>query len=365
MYNQANIKYLLSALLRVLRYRLLLTPSIWDKILICNAIQDCTIPLGEIHQINNSSTLSLTRDIPTDFDVAVRSVAKSPDQDALSLSSLLGLIDGQSTYLRGIYASLSTLVRRSVESAASALHISAIIPIHIQQLDFVVSHPTLNELPWPEIPTRPAREASKAAIETRSSPEQTLQRLYDQIFGIEIPAAEVCAAIPLRFTTIPEELDFTLARQTYEEGRHARLLLDAFLGRGGDTSDYEPTFRIWDNMQCGQSLNEALCIEHVLGEGYALGHDLQCIDDYRAQKISDLMDIHISLHEDEMMHVSDGLRWFNRLSEGLSNEFIERLESSFAVIPPPEPWFREDLRRVVGFTEHQIARQRKLLESNR
>jgi uncharacterized ferritin-like protein (DUF455 family) len=160
-------------------------------------------------------------------------------------------------------------------------------------------------------------------------------------------------------------LDFILARQTYEEGRHARLLLDAFLSRGGDISDHEPTFRIWDNVLCGQSLNEALCIEHVLGEGYALGHDLQSIDDYHDQKIPDLMDIHVSLHEDEMMHVSDGLRWFNRLSEGFSNEIIKRLEPSFAVTPPPEPWFREDLRRMVGFTEHQIARQRNLMESKR
>lgn len=363
---QGDLKYLLKILLCTLRYELLRTSNIRDKVGICDAIQDCAAALGQFSQSDHNAILDLTDTLPSTQGCCVKIVAEPRRGVQRDSVRLLALIDGQSTYLRTVDPDLCAVTRRAIETSAKSLHIDQIIPEHLGlSTNGGCSFLLFEELSWPEVLSRPERDTptSNLPIGTADPSTELLAILHEQIYGIEISAAEVCAAIPLRFPNLPEELDLILARQTYEEGRHARLLLDAFVSRGGDVSLYSPSFRLWDSMLCGRSLIETLCIEHIVGEGYALGYDLQCIDEYRKQGMQDLADIHVSLHADEIMHVTDGVQWFNRLAGDFSDDTIARLEPDFAVPPPPDPWFGAGLRRRVGFTKAQISRQRNLMEA--
>jgi hypothetical protein len=182
-----------------------------------------------------------------------------------------------------------------------------------------------------------------------------------KLLNIEIPAAEICAAIPLLYPELPAELDIVLALQTYDEGRHSRQLLDALRRRGAEeTTKTKSEPHIWDNMRLGLSLAEAICIEQILGEGYSIGTDLCLAQMFDERGYPDLAEIHRSVHADEFMHASQGIQWFYRLAAADADMVIASLESKFATSPPAEPWFRADLRAEAGFTEAQIIRQRLL-----
>jgi hypothetical protein len=110
----------------------------------------------------------------------------------------------------------------------------------------------------------------------------------------------------------------------------------------------------------GTNVVEALCIEQVLGEGYAIGSDLYLVDLFRQNGHIDLSEIHRSIHDDEFMHAKKGYEWFTQLAGSECDQVIATLEPKFAVPPPADQWFREDLRTAIGFSTIQIARQRAL-----
>jgi uncharacterized ferritin-like protein (DUF455 family) len=109
----------------------------------------------------------------------------------------------------------------------------------------------------------------------------------------------------------------------------------------------------------GHTLAEMLCIEQLVGEGHALGYDLMAVDQHTRNGNADLAEIHRSLHADEFTHIAMGIEWFSRLAGENGDRIMMEYEPKFAVTPPPDPWFRTDLRKQVGFTDTQIARQRE------
>lgn len=201
--------------------------------------------------------------------------------------------------------------------------------------------------------SRPGREEGLPA-----PPNERHQALHDGIFRIELCAAEVCAAIPLRFPDLPPELDQVLALQSVEELRHARLLADALEADGGRLGSYPIDTRIWDNNVQASTLAEALFIQHFLGEGYALGHDLAEVDRHRAEGRQILAEIYASLYQDELEHVRQGIAWTRRLTTEPIVALTARLEPRVAATPPGEPHFKAETRREIGFLPDEIERQR-------
>jgi Protein of unknown function (DUF455) len=203
------------------------------------------------------------------------------------------------------------------------------------------------------IPTKPARTPNTPHFRTKEDVSMTIE---SQIFDIEISAAEVCSWIPLRFPDIPPKFDICLAHQCAEEGRHAGLLLKMLHGLGANVGNAVHNFDIWNRVTRSKTLVEAVCIEHILGEGYALGHDLLNAARFRVLGLNALADVYISLQYDELMHVRDALNFLKSL-EAPMDHIIDRHEEEYSATPPPPEWFRVDLRLWVGFTEAQIARQ--------
>jgi uncharacterized ferritin-like protein (DUF455 family) len=201
--------------------------------------------------------------------------------------------------------------------------------------------------------SHPGREAGLPA-----SPNERHQALHDGIFRIELCAAEVCAAIPLRFPDLPPELDQVLALQSVEELRHARLLADALEIDGGRLGSYPIDTKIWDNNLQALTLAEALFIQHFLGEGYALGHDLAEVDRHRAEGRQVWAEIYASLYQDELEHVRQGVAWTRRLATESIDALTARLEPCVAATPPGEPHFSGETRREIGFLPGEIERQR-------
>lgn len=354
------LQFLMGTLVTWLRYRLLFTSSTSEKLQIGAAIlasSECLHTLRAAAKLAPNSKLQMP---PTAMRAAI-AAASGCSNTADSIIDLLSVVDGYSTTIRASTAPFSEQLRLSIEMCAPVVRTRLPHPRHLSlERHDESSLGDLRELPWPAIPKVSARERADTP-----GPGGFLQQLHDNLFGIEIAAAEVCAAMPLRFPDLPDSLDQFLALQTFEELRHARLLVDVFEAYGGKLGAYPISLRIWDNTFKSDSLSEALFIQHFLGEGYALGHDLMAIDEYRTQKIDVMVDVHLSLHEDELDHVRQGVCWYRRLSSGDHKALLKRFEEAVAAVPPPEPWFRSDLRRSVGFLDHEVNSQRSFMERAR
>ena len=211
------------------------------------------------------------------------------------------------------------------------------------------------------LPVLPMRTAG---FSTQLDPVAALCSIESQIFDIEISAAEVCAAIALRFPEIPIDFDLCLAFQCAEEGRHASLLAEEFTRMGGEFGLVKQDLRIWNQVALAESLEQAVCIEHILGEGYALGHDLHAAAKCRDSGLSSLASVHESLQWDEIMHVKDAISFLQSRRVPL-DELICTFEKTCASEPPTGEWFRSDIREWVGFTKPQIERQRRLVGTKR
>lgn len=347
---------MLSFLLRKLRHDLLMEYDTRRKIEICYSIFDCAYLIDNLRKLT-SNTENISLSFSTLSEVAVI----SPPSSGQSIGSLLGLIDGATTGIRQGNFHLCSATRRFLVNVANLYKVGNVIPNHNP-----AATAQIEELPWPTVPSRPNREndQNKDLVISRSDSCELTEKLHWQLFGIEINAAEICAAIPLRFPHLTWELDFVLANQTFEEGRHADLILHQLLERGGDIGSFAPCFKTWDKAFRAKTLEEALCIEQVLGEGYALGYDLMAVHEYELIGDHTLSEIHLSLHIDEMMHASDGIRFLKNSTTEDFGAMVERLKADFAVLPPPDPWFRPDLREAVGFSLSQIDRQREFRDNS-
>jgi uncharacterized ferritin-like protein (DUF455 family) len=359
--SRESAAYLLKVLLRFLRQSLLESRKLEQKIDICDSIQDTA------HAISHQDCTAAHGQTPADCCISPRLVAVGKQVSATdvfggsAIEMLLACLDGQCSAIQLAAPQLAAVIRRAIETTGRSFGLPASTPCHIDNSDGDLVAASDTDLAWRALPVLSGREEwSRApAKEASGSEPDLLRELHGNLFGIEVCAAEVCAAMPLRFPELPLELDLSLARQTYEEGRHARLLLAAFKRRGGGILDYEPSQHVWRQVMSGRTLVEMLCIEQLLGEGHSLGSDLLAVDDYERNGQFDLAQIHLSLHADEMTHVALGTTWVKRLAGDEWDGILVELEPQYAVTPPPDPCFRTDLRRQAGFTEMQIGRQRE------
>lgn len=360
----ATLFFAFGALRDLLRHHLIATPATYEKIAIAEAI----------HRAARTQDLAREKIQPLPDDDAMLVDADVVEAAAQAVAEL-----SRGTALPGPFVACLTRFVATAPADGEALarsaelcltHLSGILPAdggasqHAPEgrgRDLSLRD-ARTRLRWPPVRPRPSRYVPDRVLATdRSTPHQRLVAgLHSQIFMIEITAAEICAAIPLRFPEVPPELNTVLAEQTDDEGRHASVLLDAFSRRGGRIEAYDYSLALWERVQGATSLAEALCIEQVLGEGYCIGTDLCLVDAYRERGHADLVEIHRSIHDDEFRHALNGLTWFRRLAGQQAAEIIAKLEPRYAENPLQEPWFRADLRRMVGFSDAEIERQRQL-----
>lgn len=186
--------------------------------------------------------------------------------------------------------------------------------------------------------------------------------LHTLAFGIEVCAAEICCQIILENRNAPWGLRFDMARQAWDEMRHAESLLIRVEELGGVIGMYPIDQEIWMYFRTGESLVEQLMIEQRLGEGQGLDG---CLNVYN--KLIDLDDLSTALifdyiMADEVNHVERGNYWIRYLLKG--NEVaIQSLEARTRIkllklgldLSVPIP-VNVRGRRLAGFTDEEISK---------
>jgi uncharacterized ferritin-like protein (DUF455 family) len=217
----------------------------------------------------------------------------------------------------------------------------------------------------PELPARDPALARQGPDNAIHDPDDIPYRLHRQVYNTEIPAAEACAAMLLRFADAPEGAQTALARQVWDEGRHAAVVLAKLLQEPTRHERYPINFRIWTNVYGAPTLAQALCIEQVIGEGFGLGNDLFLAARYRRLGRADLAEMQSWIHVDEVNHAREGIRWFRQLAGNEASGLLRELEQRFPHKPIAGRWFMRALRRKIGFTEEEIDRQYRMTQKQR
>lgn len=215
------------------------------------------------------------------------------------------------------------------------------------------------------IPNRPAKwKYDSNPVFTHTSLTDLLQRgehlkrwLHEIGINVEINAMELCGRNIAEFRSMPLEFKLDMARQAWDETRHAQLMRDQLLALGGDYGDYTYNDKVWQKYMLGETLAERLAIEQIFQEGNALeanvafGKALREVDAYDLAAPLDY------INADEMRHAFFGNKWLRVLCNDDNDAFITVVRSCAEKIGMPlrprAPLHRQ-LREMAAFPEPLI-----------
>lgn len=221
-------------------------------------------------------------------------------------------------------------------------------------------------------PGRPAhlRHAKEGIVTHRTyrelcaSPEMLRRFAHYVYVDIEIAAMEVCARDLLLGEAAGLPLGFALdmARQIWDEARHAVRMRGFLLQQGGAEGDYTYSAKVWHRCELGRDLAERLAIQQVFQEGNALESNLvltRALRDAGHAEMAAHMDY---INADEAVHVQIGNRWLRRLCEGDEGRYHDTLERAAALLGTTfssNVQIDEAARRVAGFPAATVEVLRK------
>lgn len=178
--------------------------------------------------------------------------------------------------------------------------------------------------------------------------------LHEIGINIEINAMEVCAHNVVGFRTMPLQFKLDMARQIWDETRHAMLMRERLAALGGAFGDYPYNDKVWAKYVRGTDLAERLAIEQIFQEGNALEANVPMARAFQRAGASDLAEVLDYINADEMRHALFGNRWLKYLTDGSIDAYIDvlrrvarKLELPLRARGAVDP----DLRRLADFPE--------------
>ncbi|MBD2785103.1 ferritin-like domain-containing protein [Xenorhabdus sp. DI] len=142
-----------------------------------------------------------------------------------------------------------------------------------------------------------------------------LSFLYYVLVDVEISAMEICAHQMLNNSSMPEEFKLDLAKQIWDEARHAKYIYGLFMKLGGDLSTEYYTNSVIDKYMKSSMLLESLIIQQLLQEGNAVEVNLSLIDELTKQGRYEEANAFININNDEAFHVQLGNKWVAYLAK--------------------------------------------------
>lgn len=188
------------------------------------------------------------------------------------------------------------------------------------------------------------------------TPEGKVRLLHIALINLEIPAIEVCGRMIAEFPDTPWELKLDLARQIWDEARHAEMCADRLLELGGTIGQFPCHHRVWEHSVAGPTLAERFVTTQRLHEGNGLDQTLLARDAFAEmgdRASSQIMDY---IMADEVLHVRAGIRWVDRLHPDPADReaLIRRVEERLGPLALAGPPLNRPGRKKAGFSEIEL-----------
>lgn len=227
------------------------------------------------------------------------------------------------------------------------------LPGDLWELTPEITAPVLVDLPARDPRFRTGKMPKPKPVET---PEGRVRLLHIALINLEIPAIEVCARIIAEFPEAPWELKLDMARQIWDEARHAVMCRDRLLELGGRLGQFPYHHKVWEQAMAGtlqaapgeaadpaarrRRLAERFVTTQRIHEGNGLDQTLLARETLLA--VGDPVTARIMdfICADEVNHVRYGNRWIEELTGGgaardaLIRAVEERLGPSALAGPP-------------------------------
>jgi uncharacterized ferritin-like protein (DUF455 family) len=144
--------------------------------------------------------------------------------------------------------------------------------------------------------------------------EHRCQRLHRE-YNHEVHSLEIAAACLADFPDAPWELRVELARQCWDEARHAALIYKRLIANGG-TKGQDPIANLgWSVVTMLNSLVERLAIQHRTFEAGSLDIGAVAISTFRDLGDEATAEVLEAIEADEIPHVRFGNDWVKRLTD--------------------------------------------------
>lgn len=183
---------------------------------------------------------------------------------------------------------------------------------------------------WPHRPSNYRRVDSPPQYESayhRVFTNEGLVKLLHNLFiDVEIAAAEVCGRNIAEYRKMPLEFKFDMARQCWDEVRHAQLALEQIDRINGKVA--KPTYvgQVWSNYMKGTSLSERIAIEQIVSEGAGVDQGIEKVRMFQGLGDFDMAQFYETINSDEKNHVQFGNKWLRFLVNDSEADFDETVE---------------------------------------
>jgi uncharacterized ferritin-like protein (DUF455 family) len=197
---------------------------------------------------------------------------------------------------------------------------------------------------------------------------QRLHREYNQ----EVQAIEVAAICIADFPDAPWELRLELARQCWDEARHAALILRCLQATGGHKGQYPIANLNWSLVGMIDSLVGRLAIQHRTFEAGSLDIEAIAIPMFREAGDDATADIMEAIEADEIHHVRFGNEWVKRFTDAdpravlqiaKAVAWLKRVVTATGGEPLHEIPTERDARELAGFSDAEIGEVERIEQS--
>lgn len=168
----------------------------------------------------------------------------------------------------------------------------------------------------------PAREPCYKIVHLHSEvpttgglgPESRRRRMHREI-NQEVQTLEIAALCLVDYPDAPWELRMELARQCWDEARHAALYYRRLKEMGGKKGDYAIANLDWSVVTMFDSLAARLAVQHRTFEAGSLDLESAGVPMYREVGDDATADIMEAVVADEIQHVRFANEWLKRLTD--------------------------------------------------
>lgn len=164
-----------------------------------------------------------------------------------------------------------------------------------------------------EHPGRPATlRLSDDRVPVGSTGTARMALLQQNLVNLEIPTIELCCSLILEAATLPLDFVADMARQAWDEARHARLFWTRLDELGGTVEAFSASTSLW-RMCRGQPIAVRLALHQCAGEWIGVDGAAWYRDAATREGDTATSALFDAVMRDELGHVRLGHRWLQRL----------------------------------------------------
>jgi uncharacterized ferritin-like protein (DUF455 family) len=139
--------------------------------------------------------------------------------------------------------------------------------------------------------------------------------LFYVLVDVEISAMEVCSYMALKYRDMPDDFVFDMARQIWDEARHAAYILDIYTAHGGELTTFPYTNTVIDRFNAASNLLEGLIVQQLLQESNAVENNILLARDLAQAGREEEALSFLVINNDEALHARIGFKWIAYLAE--------------------------------------------------